>query len=109
MKDGKIFNQHGLRHKYLGMISETKLVTLMNFNRVALAACRAMWAQLNFIPMNLGLFLLLGTGPLCNLICLFGAFCVEKRLEPMVNETTDDFRSRWYWRCGFTFYGPLRS
>ena len=41
-------------------IGETKLVTLMNFNRVALAACRAMWAQFNPILMSLGL-LLLGT------------------------------------------------
>jgi GPI ethanolamine phosphate transferase 3 subunit O len=40
---------------------ESKLVTLMNFNRVALAACRAMWAQFNPILMSLGL-LLLGMG-----------------------------------------------
>jgi phosphatidylinositol glycan class O len=39
-------------------IGETKLVTLMNFNRVALAACRAMWAQFNPILMSLGLLLL---------------------------------------------------
>ena len=37
---------------------ETKLVALMNFNRVALAACRAMWAQFNPILMSLGLLLL---------------------------------------------------
>ena len=43
-----------------GMIGETKLVTLMNFNRVALAVCRAMWAQFNPILTSLGL-LLLGT------------------------------------------------
>jgi phosphatidylinositol glycan class O len=41
-------------------IGETKLITLMNFNRVALAACRTMWAQFNPILMSLGL-LLLGT------------------------------------------------
>ena len=44
-----------------GIHGETKLVTLMNFNRVALAACRAMWAQFNPILMSLGL-LLLGMG-----------------------------------------------
>ncbi|KAF8803969.1 phosphoethanolamine N-methyltransferase [Phlegmacium glaucopus] len=44
-----------------GIYGETKLVTLMNFNRVALATCRAMWAQFNPILMSLGL-LLLGMG-----------------------------------------------
>ena len=44
-----------------GIHGESKLVTLMNFNRVALAACRAMWAQFNPILMSLGL-LLLGMG-----------------------------------------------
>ena len=44
-----------------GIHDETKLVTLMNFNRVALAVCRAMWAQFNPILMSLGL-LLLGMG-----------------------------------------------
>ena len=43
-----------------GIVGETKLMTLMNFNRVALAACRTMWAQFNPILMSLGL-LLLGT------------------------------------------------
>ena len=44
-----------------GLHGETKLVTLMSFNRVALATCRAMWAQFNPILMSLGL-LLLGMG-----------------------------------------------
>jgi GPI ethanolamine phosphate transferase 3 subunit O len=41
-------------------IGETKLVTLMNFNRVtvALAACCAMWALFNPILMSFGLLLL---------------------------------------------------
>ena len=39
-------------------VGETNLVTLMNFNRVALAACRTMWAQFNPILMSLGLLLL---------------------------------------------------
>lgn len=37
---------------------DSKLVTLMNFNRVALAACRSMWAQFNPLLMGLGLSLL---------------------------------------------------
>ena len=41
-----------------GTIGEMELVSLMNFNRVALAACRAMWAQFNPILMSLGLLLL---------------------------------------------------
>lgn len=44
-----------------GIHGETRLMTLMNFNRVALAACRAMWAQFNPILMSFGL-LLLGMG-----------------------------------------------
>ena len=36
-------------------ISKTQMVTLMDFNRVALAACRAMWAPFNPILMSPGL------------------------------------------------------
>jgi hypothetical protein len=39
---------------------ETKLTTLINFNLVALAACRTIWAQFNPILMSFGL-LFLGT------------------------------------------------
>ncbi|KAF8953685.1 alkaline-phosphatase-like protein [Flammula alnicola] len=42
----------------VGLTRDVKLVTLMNFNRVALAACRAMWAQFNPLLMALGLSLL---------------------------------------------------
>ncbi|KAF9555691.1 hypothetical protein CPC08DRAFT_670686 [Agrocybe pediades] len=38
--------------------TDSKLVTLVNFNRVALAACRAMWAQFNPFLMSLGLSIL---------------------------------------------------
>ncbi|KAF8907063.1 alkaline-phosphatase-like protein [Gymnopilus junonius] len=41
-----------------GVSSDSELVTLMNFNRVALSACRAMWAQFNPLLMSLGLSLL---------------------------------------------------
>ncbi|KAF8174560.1 phosphoethanolamine N-methyltransferase [Pholiota molesta] len=41
-----------------GLTGDAKLVTLTNFNRVALAACRAMWAQFNPLLMGLGLSLL---------------------------------------------------
>lgn len=40
------------------LTGDAKLVTLTNFNRVALAACRAMWAQFNPLLMSLGLSLL---------------------------------------------------
>ena len=41
-----------------GIRGEAKLITLMNFNRVALAACRAMWAQFNPLLMAFGLSVL---------------------------------------------------
>ena len=41
-----------------GVHGEAKLITLMNFNRVALAACRAMWAQFNPLLMAFGLLLI---------------------------------------------------
>ena len=41
-----------------GIRGEAKLITLMNFNRVALAACRAMWAQFNPLLMAFGISLL---------------------------------------------------
>lgn len=41
-----------------GLTGDAKLVTLTNFNRVALAACRSMWAQFNPLLMALGLLLL---------------------------------------------------
>lgn len=44
---------------------EVKLITLSNYNRVALAACRAMWAQFNPLLMGLGLALL-GVGLLAT-------------------------------------------
>ena len=37
---------------------DSKLVTLVNFNRVALASCRVMWAQFNPLLMSLGLSIL---------------------------------------------------
>ena len=57
-------------------IGETKLMTLINFNRVALAACRAMWAQFNPILMSLGL-LLLGTD-LCATWSVYSGLSVLK-------------------------------
>ncbi|RDB21892.1 GPI ethanolamine phosphate transferase 3, partial [Hypsizygus marmoreus] len=42
----------------LSSTGEVKLITLSNYNRVALAACRAMWAQFNPLLMALGLSVL---------------------------------------------------
>ncbi|KAJ2932872.1 hypothetical protein H1R20_g4230, partial [Candolleomyces eurysporus] len=53
----------------LATSTEMKLVALNNFNRVALSACRAMWAQFNPVLMAMGL-VLLGMG-LCASWALF--------------------------------------
>ncbi|KDR72845.1 hypothetical protein GALMADRAFT_212861 [Galerina marginata CBS 339.88] len=55
---------------------DAELVTLVNFNRVALAACRAMWAQFNPLLMSLGLSLL--SMGLCASWAIYSGFADSK-------------------------------
>ena len=64
-----------------GIHSESKLITLMNFNRVALTASRAVWAQFNPILMSLGL-LLLGMGLCATWSVYSGLSALKDNWEP---------------------------
>ncbi|CAA7266705.1 unnamed protein product [Cyclocybe aegerita] len=70
-----------LQSTYANLLSkgtdEAKWVALINFNRVALAACRAMWAQFNPLLMALGLSLL-GMG-LCATWAVYSGLSSQKQ------------------------------
>ena len=68
-----------------GIQGEAKLVTLMNFNRVALAACRAMWAQFNPILMSFGL-LLLGMGICATWSVYMGLSALKDDCDPWLTK-----------------------
>ncbi|KAK7472488.1 mannose-ethanolamine phosphotransferase gpi13 [Stygiomarasmius scandens] len=70
--------------------TEQKLITLSNFTRVALSACRAIWAQFNPLLMALGL-VLLAVGMLASWALYSGLSAVDYRWN--------DWLEHKLWRC----------
>ena len=63
---------------------ESKWISLSNYNRLALSACRSMWAQFNPVLMGLGLAIL-GVGILATWSVYTGLWQAEQNWESWLN------------------------